>query len=66
MGSLAANQVTAFLLVVLLAVVGVYDAWVGITQGYGATVTSVVREFSSRWTVIPFAVGALVAHLFGW
>jgi uncharacterized membrane protein len=63
---MAANQLTAFVLVLVVALVGVYDAWAGLTQGYGATITAVVREASARWSIIPFLAGALAAHLFGW
>ena len=61
-----ANEITAGLLVIVFALGGVYDAFVGLTHGYDSTITAVVRDYASRWSIIPFAAGALVAHLFGW
>jgi hypothetical protein len=56
--------VTSFVLAVALAAAGVYDVYAAFRWGYSATLTAVVREYSSRWTIIPFLAGVLAGHLF--
>ena len=63
---MAPSEITALGLVVVLALVGVYDAWTIILNGYESSVTHVVRNAAREWSVIPFALGALIAHILGW
>jgi hypothetical protein len=60
----AGNQVTALGVGIVLAFAGAYDVWAAMHWGYPATITAVVREFSVRWPLIPFAAGLLAGHLF--
>lgn len=61
-----ANEVTLILIGCVLAAAGLYDLVAAVVYGYEATITSVIRDISSTHSVVPFAAGALVAHLLGW
>jgi hypothetical protein len=54
----------ALFLALLLAVVGLLDAWLAVVWGEAATISAVVREVSKQYPAVPLAVGLLVGHLF--
>lgn len=54
----------ALAMLVILAVVGVYDIAASGSQGRLDSVSSAVREWSARWPILPLAVGVLIGHLF--
>lgn len=55
---------TQFILLVLAALLGAYDAYVIVTFGYDASISVVVLDWSRRAPVLPFAVGVIAGHLF--
>jgi len=59
------KQVTALLLVGALALVGLFDTWLAVTQGRAATISALTTSWAHRYPALPFAAGCLVAHLFG-
>jgi len=58
------NEVTALLLGLVLLLVGLYDIWLSF-RGESQTISSLVQHWSRLYPALPFAAGALVAHLFG-
>lgn len=41
-----------------------YDVWVAVEPTQGDTISEVVNILGDQWPIIPFAWGALTAHLF--
>jgi hypothetical protein len=58
-------QLTLVLIfLVVSTTIGFWDAWAMFTDRPEATVSSLVRDWSHKWPVLPFALGCLAGHLF--
>lgn len=55
---------TQVVVVVGLALFGVYDAYIISSQGYEASISTVILEWSHKAPIIPFVAGILAGHLF--
>jgi len=63
-GMSLASYVLALCLVCLLGIIGVWDLTVKYL-GYGdETVSSIIRNWSATWPLIPLGVGMLLGHIF--
>lgn len=64
MGVDQSNVVVALLLLILLAVVGVYDLLALVSHGRFSTVTVAIVSWSRQWPILPFIAGVIIGHLF--
>lgn len=55
--------ILASVLILLLATIGVFDAWVILYPNGACTVSDVVKSLSSRYPIVPFFAGFLAGHL---
>jgi hypothetical protein len=58
------NAFVAILLMVVLYVVGVYDAVALMFYGHTYTVSYVIKSWSREFPIVPILVGLLIGHLF--
>jgi hypothetical protein len=58
------QELTALVLAVIIASIGVYDVWALYAKGPPATVSAVINAAAKEWPLIPFCAGLLAAHLF--
>jgi hypothetical protein len=56
--------VTKIFIIVVIAVVLIYDAYVLVRHGSDATVSCVILKSSLQYPLIPFLAGMLCGHLF--
>lgn len=60
-GELAFIQAAALL--IFIAIIGVYDLWVGNSFGWQLTVSYQIQVWSEKWPVLPLLVGLVLGHL---
>lgn len=58
------GTIVASLLLPSLLVIAVYDIVAGSSSGRLETVTDVIRGWSARWPILPFAAGLVAGYLF--
>ena len=64
--ALTGNRVVGIGLLVVLVVATAWDAYAVASGNTQSTVSGAIREWSTRWPVVPFLAGFLCGHLFGW
>jgi hypothetical protein len=64
MGQSELTKIVLLSLGAILCAVFLADIWLIASRGEQASVSNTVRELARQYPVIPFAAGALVAHLF--
>jgi hypothetical protein len=55
---------TQTILLVVAALLGIYDVWVIAASGYDASVSVIIVDWSRQLPILPFAIGVLAGHLF--
>lgn len=55
---------TILILIVMTALLVVWDILAASNKTPGDTITEVIRDVSHRWPILPFAAGLLCGHLF--
>jgi hypothetical protein len=58
------QDILAFLLTVIIVIVGIWDSLAIITGNSHNTVSTILRAWSKGNPVLPFAVGLVVGHIF--
>lgn len=56
-------SIIAIWLLANLLLVGLWDGWQLVLGNPGYTVSSVLRDWSTAYPILPFAIGLLVGHL---
>lgn len=54
---------TRWFMVIIAAVITVFDVWTLSTQGYETTISWQTLVISKQWPVVPFLLGFLAGHL---
>lgn len=55
---------TQIILLVVAALLGIYDVWAISTSGYDASISVIIVDWSRQLPILPFAIGVLAGHLF--
>jgi hypothetical protein len=55
---------TQAVVILTLAILGAYDAYIISEEGYDASISVVVLYWSHKAPIIPFIVGVIAGHLF--
>lgn len=58
------DSLTVKFIVLVVAIVTVYDVWTLARRGYTTTISWVIYKSSTKWPVIAFVSGFLCGHLF--
>jgi hypothetical protein len=57
------NATTVWFIVVIAAVIGIFDVTQLVTKGQQATISVTLRLLVARWQIIGVAFGVLIGHL---
>lgn len=58
------RKITSLIVVIVVAVLVLWDVFVAVTPEEGDTISEIIRDYGSRHPVLPFGFGVLSGHFF--
>jgi len=59
------KDIAAWTLIFMCVALAIIDGYLVLEQGHDASISARLRTIARNYPAVPFAAGALVAHLFG-